>query len=157
MTLSTINEHHVLEILHSCVSEMSGSESVPLRIIKSIRHITDEKSCKNDCERTEVCSIFRRFMVGKPSGGWEHTEREHKDIAEELSEFLTEQNISLMDRLCLGEEGHSVLQALLTIDEGCEVITNQLDSLKESTNSRNTSIAVKLGSGKLFHLDKPCK
>jgi len=45
-----------------------------------------------------------------------------------------------------------VLQTLLTIDEGCEVITNQLDGLKEG----KTSIEVNLGSGKLFDLDQPC-
>ena len=151
----------MLEILHSCVSVMSGSESAPLRIFKSIRLAKDEKSCKDDCERKEVCSIFRRFMdgleQGKPLGGWEHTEREHKDITEELCEFLTERNISLMDHLCHGKEDQSVLQTLLTIDEGCEVITNQLDGLKEWTNSRGkTSIEVKLGSGKLFDLDQPC-
>ena len=136
---------------------MSGSES--LRIFKSIRHARDDNSCKTGCERKDVCSMFRRFMdgleQGKPLGGWEHTEREHKDVTEELCEFLTERNISLMDHLCHGEEDQSVLQTLLTIDEGCEVITNQLDGLKELTNSRK--IEVKLGSGKLFDvLDQHC-
>ena len=133
---------------------------MPLRIFKSIRHATDDESCKVECKRNEVCSIFRKFMFGleqgKPLGVREHTEREHKDITEELCEFLTERNISLMDHLCHGREDQSVLQTLLTIDEGCEVITNQLDGLKELTNSRKTSIEVKLGSGKLFDLDQPC-
>ena len=157
----TFNEHHVLEILHSCISTMSGSELVALRIFKSIRNATDEGRCKDDCERGAVCSIFRRFMDGlqggRHSGGLEHTEREHNHIKKELCEFLTEKNVSLMDHLCHGVEDRSVLQALLTIDEGCEIITNQLDSLKESKNSRKTNIEVKLGSGKLFDLDKPCE
>ena len=157
----TINGHHVSEILISCVPAMSGSQSVPQRNFKSIRHATDENSCRNTCKRKdEACSIFRRFMggldQGKPSGGREHTEREHNDITDELCEFLTERDISLMDHLCHGDEDQSVLQALLTIDEGCEIITNQLDSLKESTNLKNTNIEVKLGSGKLFDLEKPC-
>ena len=156
----TFNEHHVLEILHSCISTMSGSELVALRIFKSIRNATDEESCKDDCERGAVCSRFRRFMDGlqggRHSGGLEHTEREHNHIKKELCEFLTEKNVSLMDHLCHGVEDQSVLKALLTIDEGCEIITNQLDSLKESKNSRKTNIEVKLGSGKLFDLDKPC-
>ena len=47
-------------------------------------------------------------------------------------------------------------EALFIIDKGCEIITNQLDSLKESKNSRKTNIEVKLGSGKVFDLEKPC-
>ena len=80
----TINEHHVLESMHSCVSAMSGSESVPPSIFKSIGNETDEGSCKDDCERRAVSSSFQSFVDGldreKTSTGQEHTEREHKDI-----------------------------------------------------------------------------
>ena len=155
----TINEHHVLEILHKCASAMSGSESVPISIFKSIGNETDEGSCKDDCERPAVCSIIPEIR------GWlgrKEAPREDRNIPrgstkttkKELCEFLSERNISLMDHFCHGEEDRSVLQALFIIDESCEIIT--LDSLKESKNSRKTNIEVKLGSGKLFDLDKPC-
>ena len=142
---------------------MSETEVVNLRSRRytTIRHSVDEEPCKGGCDKEkDVCSTFRKFMDGfqpkKTSGGWEHSEREHKDIKEELCEFLTDKNISLMDQLCHGEEEQSVLQTLLSIDEGCEIITNQLDSLKEPMNSRNTNVEVKVGSGKLFDLGKPC-
>ena len=121
---------------------MSETEVVNLRSRRytTIRHSVDEEPCKGGCDKEkDVCSTFRKFMDGlqpkKTSGGWEHSEREHKDIKEELCEFLTDKNISLMDQLCHGEEEQSVLQTLLSIDEGCEIITNQLDSLKEPMNS----------------------
>ena len=88
----------------------------------------------------------------KPLQGKEHNERECKDLKDDLLKFLAEMEISLTDHLFNREEDQSVLQTLLTLDEGCEIITEMLDSLKNSTSSKN--IEVTLGSGMLFDLSK---
>ena len=89
-----------------------------------------------------------------PLEGPENTVKEHRDMKEDLCKFLNENHISLVDHLCTGGD-KSVLQTLLTIDDGCDIISNQLDSLKEFKNLRNTIIEVKLGCGKLFDKKKP--
>ena len=114
----------------------------------------------------DVCSKFRMFIAGlepgKPSQGREQTgriERKHQDLKKDLYKFLTNENISLVDELCNGKEDQeqkSVLETLLTLNEGCEIITEQLNDLKTSESSKSPNVEVLLGSGKLFDLEKPC-
>ena len=88
---------------------MSETEVVNLRSRRytTIRHSADEEPCKGGCDKEkDVCSTFRKFMDGlkpkKTSGGWEHSEREHKDIKEELCEFLTDKNIGYLSNFATG-------------------------------------------------------
>ena len=138
---------------------MEGTESIYREKFKSISLSVDTESCSSDCDRTDACSTFRKFMGGlgprDPLEGPENTVKEHRDMKEDLCKFLNENHISLVDHLCTGGGDKSVLQTLLTIDDGCDIISNQLDSLKEFKNLRNTIIEVKLGCGKLFDKEKP--
>ena len=65
----------------------------------------------------------------------------------------------MVDELCNEKEDQeqkSVLETLLSLNEGCEVITEQLNDLKTSESSKSPNVEVLLGSGKLFDLEKPC-
>ena len=174
----TVRRHDNLEILSSCFLIMAdNTELVEIRTslpragrpphdFRSIWSSTDEGTCKPDCEKKDVCSKFRMFIAGletgKSSQGREHTERierKHQDLKKDLYKFLTNEKISLVDELCNEKEDQeqkSVLETLLSLNEGCEVITEQLNDLKTSESSKSPNVEVLLGSGKLFDLEKPC-
>ena len=117
-------------------------------------------------EKKNVCSKFRMFIAGletgKSSQGREHNERierKHQGLKKDLYKFLTNEKISLVDELCNEKEDQeqkSVLETLLSLNEGCEVITEQLNDLKTSESSQSPKVEVLLGSGKLFDLEQPC-
>ena len=86
--------------------------------------------------------------TGKSSQGREHTEkigRKHQDLKKDLYKFLTNEKISLVDELCNEKEDQeqkSVLETLLSLNEGCEVITEQLNDLKTSESSKSPNVEV---------------
>ena len=153
-----MNSASVMSEFESVELRASARTDKPKGYFKSISNEPDTGTCRDDCEKSEKCTSFRKFMAGldprKPLQGKEHNEKECKDLKDDLLKFLAEMEISLTDHLCNREEDQSVLQTLLTLDEGCEIITEMLDSLKNSTSSKN--IEVTLGSGMLFDLSKPC-
>ena len=77
----------------------------------------------------------------------------HENIKNELCQFLKDERISLMAELC-HPGGQSVMLTLLTVNDGCEIIREQLDNLLEV---KEDIVGVTVGCGKLFDEDKPAE
>ena len=81
-----------------------------------------------------------------------------KENLEELKKFLTEEDVSLASKICIGKkELKTVFRTVLEeFPNGTEVISDQLDGLKEDTpGDLSASIQVNIGNGKLYEHDKP--
>ena len=111
------------------------------------------EDCIKDCKKTEICSKIRSLL---PNQG---TTRQQKENLEELKKFLTEEDVSLATKICIGkEELKTVFRTVLEeLPNGTEVISDQLDGLKASDTDGglSSSIQVNIGDGKLYEHDKP--
>ena len=103
-----INSAFVMSEFESVELRASARTDKPKGYFKSISNEPDTGTCRDDCEKSEKCTSFRKFMAGldprKPLLGKEHNERECKDLKDDLLKFLAEMEISPTDPLCNREE-----------------------------------------------------
>ena len=114
----------------------------------------------NKCADGEVCSKIQDLMIRI------HEKEGEERLAEvsKLSDFLSGEEVSLQTKICFERKlrirwkttkikpQNSLLNALLTLPEGCEIIKKQLKSLVFS-EGHGSVVGVKLGTKKLFKLD----
>ena len=120
------------------------------------REIADNSQHLENCSNEEICSEIRRLIQAlKESNGENKSKR-----AEELLKYLSKKQVSLQTKICFtrtvktifkkkAKPQNSVLKALLTLPEGCDLIKKHLDSLVIAEED-NAVIGVKLGTKTLF-------
>ena len=101
------------------------------------------------CKQTNLtCSMFHTLI----SKICDAKRSEMQEKLKELSDFLSKEQISLAAMFCpySGETPKTVLMTILEeVPNGCNIIKDQLDNLKEFDDEENI-IRIKLGNGKLF-------
>ena len=120
--------------------------------------------CKSDCDKRDLCQKFRQHMelLGRydiqivPANSASELKSDHENTKKELALFLKDERISLMAELC-HPGGQSVMLTLLTVNDGCEIIREQLDNLLEVNCFKEDIVGVTVGCGKLFDEDKPAE
>ena len=119
--------------------------------------------CKSDCDKRDLCQKFRQHMelLGRydiqlevPANSASEVKSDHENTKKELTLFLKDERISLMAELC-HPGGQSVMLTLLTVNDGCEIIREQLDNLLEVNCFKEDIVGVTVRCGKLFDEDKP--
>ena len=121
------------------------------------QEITDNSHHQETCSNKEICSDIRRLIQALKESNGENKDKK----AEELLKYLSEKQVSLQTKICFTrtvktifkkkpKSQNSVLKALLTLPEGCDLIKKQLDSLV-ITEEDNAVIGVKLGTKTLFN------
>ena len=124
------------------------------------QEIIDNSHHQENCSNREICSKIRQLIqVLKESNG-----ENRKRKAEELLKYLSEKQVSLQTKICFTrtvktifkkkpKSQNSVLKALLTLPEGCDLIKKQLDSLV-MTEEDDAVVGVRLGTKTLFNLEE---
>ena len=104
------------------------------------------------CEDDAICSEIRRLLPQQVRS------QQQKENLAELKNFLTEERVSLASKVCIGKrELKTVFRTVLEeIPNGTEVISDQLDGLKEAdTGDLSSTIQVNIGNGKLYEHEMP--
>ena len=124
--------------------------------VEMANSLTDE--CTSECTDQETCLKFRNLKRGKGE--------QRQRLLSEFLDHLSQNSVSFQTKICLTREinttctkktkqQNSVLKAILTLPEGCDIINNQLDRLVK-INEEDEVIEVTLGPKTLFSPDEEC-
>ena len=102
-------------------------------------------------QRSHAASVVLHHV---PANSASEVKSDHENTKKGLCLFLKDERISLMAELC-HPGGQSVMLTLLTVNDGCEIIREQLDNLLEVNCFKEDIVGVTVGCGKLFDEDKP--
>ena len=99
-------------------------------------------------------NLGRYDIQTDPANSASEVQTDYENTKNELCQFLKDERISLMAELC-HPGGQSVMLTLLTVNDGCEIIREQLDNLLEVNCFKEDIVGVTVRCGKLFDEDKP--